>query len=158
MPKSMPLEKSSSKSVAQIYLIVDTNVVVSSLLKEQTPPWRIINKDARFSIVFCANDDIMAEYKAVLHRAKFGFTKGMIDSFFANFNRGLYPVSRKRLCFDLPDPKDACFYEAYLIMRQKSDFSFLVTGNLRHFPKDDHILSPRELLDLLESWDADWPS
>ena len=49
----------------------------------------------------------------------------------------------------LPDMKDLPFYE--VVMEKRDDGAYLVTGNLRHFPKETFIVTPRELLDLLAS-------
>ena len=47
----------------------------------------------------------------------------------------------------LPDPKDLPFYEA--ICGNRENQIYLVTGNLKHFPKDQYIISAREMLDIL---------
>ena len=49
----------------------------------------------------------------------------------------------------LPDPKDIVFYEVTMSARKEAD-AYLVTGNLRHFPTRHFIVTPREMLDLLE--------
>ena len=48
------------------------------------------------------------------------------------------------------DPKDAVFYEVVMEMRQ-TDEAYLVTGNLKHFPVKHFIVTPREMLDILEN-------
>ena len=48
------------------------------------------------------------------------------------------------------DPKDAVFYEVVMEMRQ-ADEAYLVTGNLKHFPVKHFIVTPREMLDILEN-------
>ena len=47
-------------------------------------------------------------------------------------------------CF--PDPKDIVFYEVAL---SKED-SYLVTGNTKHFPKNPIVVTPAELLTIIE--------
>ena len=44
-----------------------------------------------------------------------------------------------------PDPKDLVFYEVAL---SKED-SFLVTGNLKHFPKKPFVVSPAEMIQII---------
>lgn len=51
---------------------------------------------------------------------------------------------------NLPDPEDVVFYAITLAARKQKD-AFLVTGNIRHFPSRSYIVTPRELLNLLES-------
>lgn len=45
-----------------------------------------------------------------------------------------------------PDSKDMVFYEVSL----SKDGSFLVTGNLRHFPQKSFVITPAEMVELLE--------
>ena len=48
---------------------------------------------------------------------------------------------------DLPDPKDVVFYEVAL---SKED-AYLVTGNIKHFPKVDFVVTPAEMIDIMNS-------
>jgi hypothetical protein len=51
-----------------------------------------------------------------------------------------------------PDPDDAVFYET--VLAKSSDIrSFLVTGNRKHFPDSSFVLTPRQMLDLIEITD-----
>lgn len=47
----------------------------------------------------------------------------------------------------LPDRKDLPFYEVVLGKRDVD--VYLVTGNIKHFPKEPFVVTPRELLDIL---------
>ena len=47
----------------------------------------------------------------------------------------------------LPDIKDVPFYE--VVMEKQKDDAYLVTGNIKHFPKKPFIVTPRELIDIL---------
>ncbi len=44
-----------------------------------------------------------------------------------------------------PDPKDAVFYEVAL----SKDDAYVVTGNLKHFPKSPIVVTPAEMLEIL---------
>lgn len=46
-----------------------------------------------------------------------------------------------------PDMKDVPFYE--VVLEKWDDDAYLVTGNIKHFPKEPYIVTPRELLDIL---------
>ncbi|MCQ2072302.1 MAG: PIN domain-containing protein [Bacteroidaceae bacterium] len=46
-----------------------------------------------------------------------------------------------------PDPKDIVFYEVAL----SKEGSFLVTGNIKHFPKDPIVVTPAEFLDIFKN-------
>lgn len=49
----------------------------------------------------------------------------------------------------LPDMKDVPFYE--VVLEKRDDDAYLVTGNIKHFPKEPYIVTPRELLDILNN-------
>ena len=48
----------------------------------------------------------------------------------------------------LPDMKDLPFYE--VVLEKPDDGAYLVTGNIKHFPKEPFVVTPRELLDILD--------
>lgn len=43
--------------------------------------------------------------------------------------------------------KDLPFYE--VVLEKRDDNTYLVTGNIKHFPKEPFVVTPRELLDIL---------
>ena len=51
---------------------------------------------------------------------------------------------------ELPDDKDRVFYEVTMEKR-KSDETYLTTGNIKHFPRELFILTPREFLDIISN-------
>ena len=48
----------------------------------------------------------------------------------------------------LPDMKDLPFYE--VVMEKRVDDAYLVTGNLKHFPKRTYIVTASQMLDILD--------
>ena len=46
-----------------------------------------------------------------------------------------------------PDPKDVVFYEVAL----SKDDAYLVTGNKKHFPQTPIVVTPAEMVDILNS-------
>ena len=48
----------------------------------------------------------------------------------------------------LPYMKDLPFYE--VVLEKRDDGAYLVTGNIKHFPKEPFVVTPRELLDILD--------
>ena len=63
--------------------------------------------------------------------------------------RGIF-VDAEHIDEVLPDPKDIVFYEI-VMEKRKHDEAFLVTGNIKHFPIESYIVTPREMLTILES-------
>ena len=45
-----------------------------------------------------------------------------------------------------PDPKDIVFYEVALSKEE----AYLVTGNTKHFPKSPIVVTPAEMLEILQ--------
>ena len=50
----------------------------------------------------------------------------------------------------LPDPKDIVFYEIALA----NEDSFLVTGNTKHFPKKPFVVTPAEMLQIIQEMNS----
>ena len=51
---------------------------------------------------------------------------------------------------EFPDPKDIVFYEVVMEER-KSEEAFLVNGNIKHFPTEPFIVTPREMMTMISS-------
>ena len=47
----------------------------------------------------------------------------------------------------LVDMDDLVFYE--VVMEKREDHAYLITGNLRHFPVRDYIVTPAEMMDII---------
>ena len=88
------------------------------------------------------NDEILAEYKEVLSRKKFHLTEETVSQFIQTIKE--YGIHEDRTPFDeaLPDEDDRVFLEITL----SRDDSFLVTGNLKHYPQLPEIISPAEFI------------
>ena len=131
-----------------IKAVIDTNVIVSAYITK--------NLDAATSKVWEAvlqckltpiyNDEILSEYSELLHREKFGIPEHLIkwalDKIVTNGVRGERVLSDE----SFPDPKDVVFYEVAL---SKED-AYLVTGNTKHFPKKPIVVTPAEMLEILQ--------
>ena len=50
---------------------------------------------------------------------------------------------------EFDDEEDIIFYEVVMEKRKTAE-AWLVTGNIRHFPKEPFIVTPREMLDIIE--------
>ncbi len=131
------------------YAVIDTNVLVSALLKNGSVPSLVLAESLKGDIIPVLNDEIMAEYTDVLHRPKFNFDKAAVQVLLDELEkRGVY--SDHGVIFDeIPDPKDVVFY-AVLMEKRKEYDTYLVTGNLKHFPLRTYIVTPREMLDIIE--------
>ncbi len=132
------------------YAVIDTNVLVSAMLKWNSVPGNIMEFAFGGIIIPIVNDDIIEEYETVLSRPKFHLTKDIINDVIDTIkNCGIY-INGETIDIDLPDPKDRVFYEVVMEER-KSENAYLVTGNIKHFPIKPYIVTPRQMLDIILS-------
>ena len=132
-----------------IYAVIDTNVIVSALISsnDKSNPTVIVRAVLRGEIKPVYNDEILSEYTEVLSRDKFHIQKSDIDLVISHIIKIGLKVERKEAVGEIfPDPKDVVFYEVAL---SKED-SYLVTGNIKHFPKVDFVVTPAEMLAIIE--------
>lgn len=130
------------------YAVIDTNVIVSAFLKSNSIPDTLLDLALSGVIVPLLNAEIVAEYETVLSRDKFGFERKIITDFITQINAvGLY-VDAEKLDISLPDMNDKVFYEI-VMEKRKSNEAYLVTGNIKHFPKASFIVTPREMLEII---------
>ena len=131
-----------------IYAVIDTNVIVSSLLSRKIDTGTVLIRKHILdgTIVPVFNEEIFQEYEDVLHRTKFNFPAETIDSILDAIAELGVTMGRTPTTEDFPDPSDIVFYEVAL---SKED-SYLVTGNTKHFPKNPIVVTPAELLTIIE--------
>lgn len=130
-----------------IYAVIDTNVLVSSLLTHNSQSSTLLVMEALLSrqIKPLYNSEILAEYEDVLRRKKFNFAEKNIKYFIDFFKKEGIDSNRVKSEELFPDPKDAVFYEVAL----SKDDAYVVTGNLKHFPKSPIVVTPAEMLEIL---------
>ena len=123
--KSDDYEKS-----AMVYAVIDTNIFVSALITH--------NSNASTARVL---------ESLTLHRAKFKLSDDQISTVIELVKQ--YGIDSSRFPYDgtMPDEDDRVFYEVCL---SKED-SFLVTGNLKHFPKEPQVITAAEMMEILDN-------
>lgn len=131
-------------------VVLDTNVVVSGVLSPHGPPGRILDLVLAGDLTLLHDDRILAEYREVLLRPKFGFRAADVAALLDTFLHEAVSIRARLLDHPLPDPDDLPFLE--IAVAGSADA--LVTGNLRHFPDDAvpsglDVVSPRAFLDHL---------
>ena len=132
------------------YAVIDTNVLVSALLSsnDDAATVRVLEKLFGGEIVPIYSNEITNEYREVLQRRKFGFSPELVDYLLSAIEKFGILVDPTPSGVVLPDMKDVPFYE--VVLEKKDDNAYLVTGNIKHFPKKPFIVTPRELLDILD--------
>lgn len=131
------------------FVVIDTNVLVSAMLKKNTPPDKLIRHVFAGNIIPLLNEEILNEYREVLNRSKFNFPENAVKDMLAGITKDAVFVDAASVEEILPDPKDIVFYEV-VMEGKKSEETYLVTGNLKHFPKRSFIVDPREMLEIME--------
>ena len=136
-----------------IYVIYDTNVIVSSFLKINSIPAKVI--DYSFTknhlVIPIYNNDFFKEYGEVLRREKFNIKEFRIENFLNKLISVGEEINADDIEAELIDKDDIPFYKAFLKKKKTENLVFLVTGNKKHFPINQFILSPREFYELIEN-------
>ena len=136
----------------KIYAVIDTNVIVSALLSHNHDSATVKVLDYLYDrvIVPVYNNEIIEEYEAVLRRPKFNFSEETVYAVIEAIMEGGIDSRRIGSNEHLPDPKDVVFYEVALA----NEDSFLVTGNTKHFPKKPFVVSPAEMLQIIQEMNS----
>ena len=137
------------------YVVADTNIIVSAFISvmrkskvEDSVPLKVLFLllDRKNKIIPVFNDDILNEYKEVMSRPEFRISKPIIGKFLNDIRSIGVSLEAADIDEELPDSDDVVFYQVVMEGR-KTENSFLVTGNKRHFPVKDFVVSPAEFLE-----------
>jgi len=124
-------------------IVLDTNVLISSLLNPNRKPAKILNLILAEKITLLYDNRILNEYFCVLKRDKFGFSDDLILPLMDFFKfQGQY-INAEPITEKFNDEDDKKFYEVLI----SGQADYLITGNLSHFPDDVHIVSPTYFID-----------
>ena len=129
----------------RIKAVIDTNILVSALLSSNAEAATV----KAFKMLFKGNlvpiisDEIILEYNDVLHREKFSFPEESISSLLEEIIRKAIRIIPCHADITLPDEKDKQFFDAML----SDDEAVLITGNMKHFPEHERIMTARKFID-----------
>lgn len=137
-------------SSMRYYAVIDTNVIVSAMLKWNSVPGNILELAIEGPIIPVLNEKILEEYREVLLRPKFHFTDKIVSEVIEAIKRCAIFADEERIDIELPDPKDRVFYEVVMEQRKSLD-AYLVTGNIKHFPVEPYVVTPKEMMDIILS-------
>lgn len=133
-----------------VYAVIDTNVIVSALITKRTdsPVLQVMQRIFSGRVCVFVNDEILSEYKEVLTRPKFELNPETVDSVISELQKHCINVDAPASGVQLPDPKDVVFFNVVLAQRNKD--ALLVTGNIKHFPSCNFVVTPREFLEIID--------
>lgn len=110
-------------------VVLDTNVLVSALLTPHGTPARVLDLALAGEIRLAFDDRILAEYRDVLARPKFGFSRGDVSDLLTALEADGEHIIPRPIHAKLPDKDDLPFLEVAAFARAP-----LITGNTAHFP------------------------
>lgn len=127
--------------------VIDTNVLVSFLLTKnmESSVVKVIELVKNETIVPLLHTEILEEYKEVLSRDYLKIDDSYVTDLMETITKLGVFCDRKEAIGSFPDPDDIVFYEVSLSVED----SYLITGNLKHFPKNGHVVSPAEMLQII---------
>ena len=129
-----------------IYVVIDTNVLVSALITKnpEAATAKVVRLLLEQEFVPLYDADIIAEYEDVLHRSKFPILKETAEALISFIIENGIESSRVNFAESMPDEDDRVFYEVSL----SQEDSFLVTGNLKHYPSSPRVITPAQFLEV----------
>ena len=129
-------------------VVLDTNVLVSGLLKMHSNAGTILRMVAGGLVQLVYDARIIDEYQEVLYRPKFGFNTKMVEALILQIESEGILVTAEPLSLSLPDPDDEAFLEVALACPD----TVIVTGNNKHFPLElcepVMVLTPAQFVSL----------
>jgi len=126
-----------------VNVVLDTNILVSSLLT-YGPPAVIVDLIADGIVIPFYSNPILQEYWEVLSRKKFGFNPVQVTRLIHDIVRTGISVEGKSDKNKKVNEEDKVFYDAAV-----EAGVYLITGNIRHFPKEPFIITPAQFLTLI---------
>lgn len=132
------------------YAVIDTNVIVSAIISKNpdSPPKKIFRAMLNGEITPLYHEYILQEYEDVLSRKKFHLnleTVKIVLKAVRQFGIEVIPTPTGEIFVDMDD---LILYE--VTMEKREDNAYLVTGNQKHYPIRDFIVTPAEMLEILE--------
>ncbi|MBQ7476589.1 MAG: putative toxin-antitoxin system toxin component, PIN family [Selenomonadaceae bacterium] len=133
------------------YAVIDTNVLISAVISKQSDAAtvKVLRKVFDGSICPIYNSKILEEYNEVLRRPKFHLqeqTVAVVISAIKQFGIELNPMTSSETMID---EDDRIFLDTAIAF----EGSFLVTGNMKHFPNLPIVVSPKQMLDFVSGED-----
>lgn len=127
--------------------VVDTNVVVSGVLRPASKPGRILDLMLAREFFYAGSTELVEEYREVLRRPKFGFYAALVDTLIDGLAAGAelgVPYPQRDVISN--NPKDQ-----FVIDLACAANAYITTGNAKHFVGYERTVSPAEALDLLRN-------
>ena len=134
-----------------MYAVVDTNVLISSMLThdDSAPTVGVLTSIFNGDIIPIYNDYLIAEYLDVMGRSKFSIPEEWISDVIEGIVSLGLDIPSERIDIELPDEKDVPMFSLVISTRMLD--SYLITGNIKHFPHERFVITPREAMEILKT-------
>ena len=119
------------------------------MLKHDSIPGKITDLVVSNVIVPLLNEEILDEYFEVLTKNKFNFEINNVRRTIAIIKEKGLLLTREQSLEDFINEDDIVFYEIVMSARNTMD-AYLVTGNLKHYPIRNYVVTPRQMLEIIE--------
>ena len=130
-------------------IILDTNIVISAALQPAGLPAQLLELVAYRAVELCVSEELLAEYREVIARPKFAGIDPQRIARLLELIADEATLVRPTIVLKISkDETDNRFYEC----AEAAGADYLVTGNIKHFPKDHkttRIVTARQMLELL---------
>jgi len=134
-----------------LIIVLDTNVLVSGLLKGNSNPGIIMQQVVTGKLITAYDFRIINEYREVLSRPRFQFRQQNVDAILKVIEAEGALIQPQPLGLALEDPGDLPFIEVAAACKG----ALLVTGNQKHFKGCEAIgvklITPAKLVSRLTS-------
>jgi len=127
-----------------IKVVLDINILVSALWTAAGNATTIINMILSDRIIPCFDERILNEYRDVLRKPKLAFPSGQVDELLTEISGRGIAVTVSPSTITMPDETDRKFYDVAAFCKV-----YLITGNIKHYPKEPLILNPGNFLKLM---------
>lgn len=130
-------------------VVLDTNVLVSGLLRLHSNPGEILRQAASGIFAVAYDVRMLDEYQEVLKRPELDLDGEWVEILLVRIRQDGLRVTAQPLPDPLPDPDD----EPFLGTAVAAGADYLVTGNIAHYPSAQrcgiNVVGPTEFLAIL---------
>jgi putative PIN family toxin of toxin-antitoxin system len=129
-------------------VVFDTNVLYSAILKPASVQATAFNLVTADLVIPCISDDVLAEYRLVFYRPELelhGDRRHELLGHLSALSLHVDPGGKLAISAHEPDNR-------FLECAEAAVATYLVTGNVRHFPDSHHstkVISPRQFLAIM---------
>jgi putative PIN family toxin of toxin-antitoxin system len=121
-------------------------VIVSALINANGTPAKLLTLILNGNIKILYDNRIIFEYNDVLSRKEFGFPEETVNDLIDYFRHNGEFINPEHIKAKFSDETDRKFYEIY----KSGKAQYLITGNIKHFPKEDAIIKPNDFMQIYE--------